>query len=101
MPKINFSDIKGVFSNGDPDNTDLSLVKSLENFRPMNGKLVKTHGASDTEDFAELHSDMHDYSINNLVVFTSDFLSGTNHRTLVVKCNHLTNGVKLDFSKGI
>ena len=99
--KKNLSDILGVFTNGDADNIDSRLVKTLKNFRPINGKLVKTHGSADTKKFSNLKSEIGRYTITNLFTFSNDHLSKENHRSLVVKVDNATQNVVLEFSNGL
>lgn len=44
MNKINIRDFKGVWTNADPEDLGTEWSQVQENFRAMNGKLVKTFG---------------------------------------------------------
>lgn len=100
MSRINISDILGVFTNGDPDNLKQGQVKTLKNFRPVNGKLVKTHGSADTGKFSSLSDIIPNYTITNVFTFASEHLSGINHRTLIVKIHNQSNRVAFEFNNG-
>ena len=100
MSKVTIPDILGVFTNGDPDDIAQGHVDTLKNFRPVNGKLVKTHGSGDTGRFNDLNANITDYTITNLFTFSSDHLSGASHRTIVVKVNNKTNRLVIEMNNG-
>lgn len=100
MKQILFDNIVGVFTNGDPDNISTGHVKTLKNFRPVNGKLVKTHGSGETDKFPNLKESLTDYTITNLYTFNSSDLSGNPYRTLVVKVDNKTQGLVFEINNG-
>lgn len=100
MSKVSIPDILGVFTNSDPDNTADGHVDTLKNFRPVNGKLVKTHGSADTGRFNNLNANITDYTITNVFTFNSDKLKGENHRTIVVKVNNKNNRMVIEMNNG-
>ncbi|MAF24094.1 hypothetical protein CL634_00700 [bacterium] len=95
-------DISGVFTNADPDDLKPGQIEKLENFRPINGKLVKTHGASDTGEFPSLNHNLSKASIVNLVSVTNEHFPGQRKdRIIVVKVGNEDSLVTLEFNQGI
>ncbi len=63
---IHIKDIKGVFTNADHDDISPEYVSELINFRPINGKLVKTFGCGlKTTLSIEGYTD---YSVKNIIM---------------------------------
>ena len=100
VSKVSIPDILGVFTNGDPDDVAPGLVETLKNFRPVNGKLVKTHGSADTGRFNNLNANITDYTITNVFTFSSDKLNGESQRTAVLKVNNKTNRLVVEMNNG-
>jgi hypothetical protein len=101
MPKLPINDIKGIFTYGDSDDISKDKVKSLVNFRPVNGKLVKTHGAGDTGTFIDLQSIQNDYRVTNVLSFVNSHFSGDHSRTILFGTNIKTNSVEIFFDEAI
>lgn len=100
MSKVLFDDILGVFTNGDPDNISKNQVNTLKNFRPVNGRLVKTHGSGDTKKFTNLDETLDEFTITNVYTFSNSNLKGNDYRTLVVKVNNATQNIVFEINDG-
>tara|TARA_R100000458_G_C8256789_1_gene232804 strand:- start:525 stop:830 length:306 start_codon:yes stop_codon:yes gene_type:complete len=101
VAEFRVDDIKGVFTNGDPDQLGSSFVKELINFKSKNGKIVKTFGASDLEICPSISNYVKDYEVENVIVYPNNNFTGNKYRYMVLLKNSKTGKLMTIFDRGI
>ncbi len=97
MPKLAITDIDGVYTNADPDNVSDTKAESLKNFRPVNGKLVKTHGAGKTGFMPNLGVDLNRFTMNQIFLMSNERFTKGKHKVIAVKCDINTGRAYLSY----
>ena len=94
-------EVKGVFTNGDPHQMGSNWVKELINFKSVNGKLVKTFGASDLNICSSIPVYAKNYEIEKVIVYPNDNFNGNKYRYVVLLKNSKTGKLVTLFDRNI
>ncbi len=101
MAEYRVDDVKGVFTNGDPDQLGSSWVKEYINFKSQNGKIVKTFGASDLKIFKNIPFYSAEYEVESLIVYPNNNFTGNKYRYVAVLKNSKTGKLITLFDRSI